>query len=69
MADYVSFSVGSVVLDAFRAPIEITVGILYGIVCGLLLWLLPTKLHVSRHIYLFIAIIILFYSVDEVFQG
>lgn len=38
---------GNIVLDVFRAPIEITVGVLYGIVTGLLMWLFPTKLHVS----------------------
>ena len=41
---------GSVVLDAFRAPIEISLGILYGVICGLILWFLPTKQHVSLFI-------------------
>ena len=36
----------SLVLEIFRAPIELCVGILYGVLFGLLLWLLPTKLHV-----------------------
>ena len=38
---------GLLVLDIFRAPIQIIVGLLYGVVFGILLWLLPTKHFVS----------------------
>ena len=34
-------------MDIFRAPIQITVGMLYGVVFGLLLWFLPTDHFVS----------------------
>ena len=44
------FISGSVVLDAFRAPIEISLGIVYGVLCGLLMWILPTKHHVSVYV-------------------
>ena len=37
---------GSIILDAFRAPIEISVGVVYGIFCGVVLWFLPTGQHV-----------------------
>lgn len=38
---------GSLVLDIFRGPIQIVIGLLYGIIFGLLLWLIPTKHFVS----------------------
>ena len=38
---------GSLVVDIVRAPIQIIVGILYGVVFGLLLWIFPTKQFVS----------------------
>ena len=37
------FSEGSLILDIFRAPIELSVGLSYGFVFGFLLWFLPTK--------------------------
>lgn len=38
-----AYSEGSLILDIFRAPIELSVGLLYGLIFGFLLWLLPTK--------------------------
>ncbi len=40
-------STGSLVLDIFRAPIQITVGLLYGVIFGLILWVFPTTHFVS----------------------
>lgn len=40
-------SIGSLVLDIFRGPIQIVIGLLYGILLGLLLWVIPTKHFVS----------------------
>jgi NhaP-type Na+/H+ or K+/H+ antiporter len=40
------FSEGSIVLDIFRAPIEISVGLIYGVITGLILWIIPTVYHV-----------------------
>lgn len=34
-------------LDIFRGPVQIVIGLLYGIFSGLLLWLIPTKSFVS----------------------
>ena len=38
---------GNLILDIFRAPIQVTIGLLYGIISGLLLWFFPTKHFVS----------------------
>ena len=35
------FIVGNLVLDIFRAPIQIIIGILYGVLFGATLWLIP----------------------------
>jgi NhaP-type Na+/H+ or K+/H+ antiporter len=45
------FSEGSIVLDIFRAPIEISVGLIYGVITGLILWIIPTVYHseASKH--------------------
>lgn len=40
-------SSGNLIVDIFRAPIQITVGLLYGVIFGLLLWIFPTKHFVS----------------------
>ena len=40
-------TLGHIVLDAFRGPIEIVLGLVFGTVSGILLWYLPTKDHVS----------------------
>jgi hypothetical protein len=37
------FSEGSLVLDIFRAPIQIILGLAYGVIFGLLLWILPSR--------------------------
>lgn len=42
-------SIGSLVLDIFRGPIQIVIGLLYGILLGLLLWVIPTKHFVSLY--------------------
>jgi len=39
---------GQLVLDIFRAPIQIILGVLYVVLFGLLLWLLPTKHFVGQ---------------------
>lgn len=41
-------SSGSLVLDIFRAPIQIVIGLAYGVIFGLLLWVFPTKDFVSN---------------------
>ena len=43
----VSLVAGNLVLDIFRAPIQIIAGLLYGTIFGLTLWVLPTKHFVS----------------------
>ena len=42
------YHAGSLVLDLFRAPIQIVVGLLYGVIFGLLLWVFPTRHFVSQ---------------------
>jgi hypothetical protein len=37
------FSDGSLVLDIFRAPIQISVGLIFGAGFGFLLWIFPTR--------------------------
>ncbi len=46
------FSDGHILLDVFRGPLEIVIGLLYGTICGIALWYLPTKDHVSYYSYL-----------------
>ena len=41
------YSLGSLVLDIFRAPIQIVIGLAYGIISGLILWVFPTSHFVS----------------------
>lgn len=43
-----SLFLGNLVLDIFRAPIQVVIGLLYGIIFGLLLWVLPTKHFVNQ---------------------
>ena len=45
--DILYYCTGSLVLDIFRGPIQIVIGLLYGILSGLLLWVIPTKSFVS----------------------
>lgn len=45
--NFISFP-GNLVLDIFRAPIQIVLGLGYGIIFGLLLWILPLKNVVSN---------------------
>lgn len=44
---YTHIHVGHIALDIFRGPIEIVVGLVFGIVSGITLWYIPTKHHVS----------------------
>ena len=45
--DVLCYRTGSLVLDIFRGPIQIVIGLLYGVLSGLLLWIIPTKSLVS----------------------
>lgn len=38
-----AFSAGNVVLDVFRAPIQILIGVAFGVLFGLVAWVLPSK--------------------------
>lgn len=43
------YYLGHILLDVFRGPLEIVIGLVYGVICGISLWYLPTKDHVSSY--------------------
>jgi len=43
----VSITAGHIVWTIFKGPLEAIVGILYGIICGIILWYIPHSEHVS----------------------